>query len=698
MTSIELIKEQLIMAIEEIKVAKNSSHINDILESLTIYATGAEHASVWIYDSSVLTRERSVGVKSVSLESNESLLYKCFVTKQASIDNYLASTKGYKPEIDNPDNIQMKSKIMLPLVANDKLIGILTAYSSIKKFKKFTKYDLENLKVLIPFVIDSIFKMRIIKGDIEDRRVSSDNETQHIRRKTDIIRDIDTLEKSREKSLNHEETLEYLSNIVHDIRTPASGLIGFLDILEDEIKDERLKEYVGYAKNSASLINTLTTSILDSVASEQNIDIGKVTQVNTVKFFTDISEVFSANLYKKRIDYTICIDPNIPKDILIDSMKLKRVIINLIGNAIKFTPENRTIAFSVRYKIKSKKLNIFVKDTGIGIAKDRQEAIFKSFEQAEESTKDEFGGTGLGLAISASYVKELGGKLLLDSVLNEGSTFYFDIPIEFKDETLRFELIKNSTANVVIFLDNKNKFIAKHIARCLVKIGISQDSIQATNSMEKIPNSTTHLIAFESKLEKDIFTKVKNDNLELLVIEENFLSLNSEELENAKLVSQYSYMGDDLYNFASVKRMPKVLIVEDDDISSILLKTMIKDEYCSVDIAKNGQDGLDMLSKALKANEPYNIVYADQNMPLLTGSEMLKSYDKYKEELSNKPLSPVCISEAVDRVNKNELYKHSLITVSISGNEKNSKNLYNFDYHATKPFNRKEIIDILINL
>ena len=697
MVSIELIKEQLIMAIEEIKVAKSSSYINDILESLTIYATEAEHASVWMYDSSVLKRERTSGVKKVSLESNESLLYKCFITKQASIDNYLASTKGYKPEIDNPDNIQMKSKIMLPLISNDKLIGILTAYSSIKKFKKFTKYDLENLKVLVPFIIDSIFKIRIMNGEAEDRRVALKNESSYTRRKTDMIKDINTLEKQRENGRNHEETLEYLSNIVHDIRTPASGLIGFLDILEEEIKDERLKEYVGYAKNSASLINTLTTSILNSVASEQNIDIGKVTQVNTVKFFTDISEVFSANLYKKRIDYTICIDPNIPKDILIDSMKLKRVIINLIGNAIKFTPENRTIAFSIRYKIKSKKLNIFVKDTGIGIAQDRQEAIFKSFEQAEETTKDEFGGTGLGLSISASYVKELGGKLLLDSVLNEGSTFYFDMPIEFKDETLRFELIEKSNANIVILLDNKNKFVAKHIAQCLVKLGVSQNSIQATISIEKVPSSTTHLIVFESKLEKSIFAKVKHDNLEFMVIEENFLSLKSEDISHAKLASQYSYMGDYLYSFALMKRMPKVLIVEDDEISSILLKTMIKDEYCSVDIARNGQDGLDMLSKALKENEPYNIVYADQNMPILTGSEMLNSYDKYKEELFNKPTSLVCISEKVDSFDKKDLYSHPLVTVSISGNEKD-RSLYDFDYQTTKPFNRKEIIAILTNL
>ena len=697
MVSIELIKEQLIMAIEEIKVANSSSHINDILESLTIYATGAEYASVWIYGSSVLKRERSTGVKKVSLDKHDSLLYKCFITKEASIDNYLASTKGYNPEIDNPDNIQMKSKIMLPLISNDKLIGILTAYSSIKKFKKFTKYDLENLKVLVPFIIDSIFKIRIINGEIEDRRVASKNETMHARRKTDMIKEIDTLEKQRENGRNHEETLEYLSNIVHDIRTPASGLIGFLDILEEEIKDERLKSYVGYAKNSASLINTLTTSILNSVASEQNIDIGKVTQVNTVKFFTDISEVFSANLYKKRINYTICVDPNIPKDILIDSMKLKRVIINLIGNAIKFTPENRTIAFSVRYKIKSKKLNIFVKDTGIGIAQDRQEAIFQSFEQAEETTQDEFGGTGLGLSISAAYVKELGGKLLLDSVLNEGSTFYFDMPIEFKDETLRFELIQKSNANIVILLDNKNKFIAKHIAQCLVKLGVPQNSIQATSNIEKIPSSTTHLIVFESKLDKSIFNKVKNDNLEFMVIEENFLSLKSEDIENAKLVSQYSYMGDDLYSFALMKRMPKVLIVEDDEISSILLKTMIKDEYCSVAIARNGQEGLDMLSKALKDNEPYNIVYADQNMPILTGSEMLNSYDKYKEELFNKPTSMVCISEEIDSVDKKDLYSHPFVTVSISGNEKD-RNLYDFDYQATKPFNRQEIISILTNL
>lgn len=123
----------------------------------------------------------------------------------------------------------------------------------------------------------------------------------------------------------------------------------------------------------------------------------------------------------------------------INSLILKRVIINLIGNAYKFTPRNRSIAFRVTFDDLSQKLKFSIKDSGIGIDKSRQEKIFKNFEQANDDTSDKFGGTGLGLSISAKYIQELGGKLSLNSIIDEGSDFYFELPINIveSDRSLR---------------------------------------------------------------------------------------------------------------------------------------------------------------------------------------------------------------------------------------------------------------------
>jgi len=677
MIDISKLKDRLADASTVIGTSSNNIEINNIVETIITDITDAEYASVWMYDSLTLTREREHGIRDVSMEAKEGLLYRCFATKKAGIYNYLTSEKGYVANIDNPDKIKMKSKIMIPLVFQDKFIGIVTAYASVKKIKNFTNEDLEIFKAITPFVIDAICKMRVnsSKDLIIDRRSKDNTDNGLRRRKNDSIDNLDHISVSKADTKNAQEILDFTSNIVHDIRTPANGLLGFLEILEEQIVDTRLKEYISHAKNSASLINELTTSILDSVSAKREPLAPGMETVNTVSFFAEIAEIFSANMYKKEINYNIFIDPMIPKEIEIDSMKIKRVIMNLISNASKFTPEHGAIEFSVRYKQKEKKLHIFVKDNGIGIAKEKQEDIFEAFKQAEENTKELFGGTGLGLAICAAYVKEMGGKLLIDSELDKGSVFYFDIPLTIKDETLLLTSISNQNIYITILLNKKNVFIANHIARYFVKTGINVDRIKAVTSLEQLPENTTHLIAFEKTIKKNLFTYSKEHKLKLMIVEENFLSLKPENLNGAALISQYGYYGESLYTFISEQKIPKVLIVEDDKISSMLLATMLGEEYCHVDIAENGEEGLKLLTKALQENTPYNIVYTDHNMPLLSGSDMLRDYTVIEKERSSKTITTVCIS----------------------GEAGNKGNLYDFDFFAVKPFKKKEIISLFLN-
>jgi signal transduction histidine kinase len=677
MINISNLKDQLLKASETINLSTSNIEINKIVENIITDITGAEYSSVWMYDALMLLRERESGVREISMESKEGLLYKCFATKEAGIYNYLTSEKGYIQEIDNPDKIKMKSKIMIPLIFQDKFIGIVTAYSSVKKIKNFTNEDLDIFKAITPFAIDAVFKMQMnsSKGLIIDRRSGNNIDNGLRRRRDDSIENLDNIAVSREENKNAQEILDFTSNIVHDIRTPANGLLGFLEILEEQINDTRLKEYINHARSSALLINELTTSILDGVSEKREPVAAGVETVNTVKFFADIAEIFSANMYKKEINYNIFIDPMLPKKIEIDSMRIKRTVMNLISNASKFTPEYGSIEFSVRYKQKEKKLHIFVKDNGIGIAKEKQEDIFEAFKQAEENTKDLFGGTGLGLSICAGYVKEMGGKLLIDSELDKGSVFYFDIPLTIIDETFFLTPITNQNIYITMIINKKNSFVANHIARHLVKIGINVDRIKAVTNLAQVPENTTHLIAFEKKISKDLFSYTDKQNLELLVVEENFLSLKTDDLNDAMLISQYGYFGESLYTFISDTKVPKVLIVEDDRISTMLLTTMLEEEYCDIDTAENGEEGLKLLNNALQANIPYDIVYTDHNMPLLSGSEMLRKYAALEKEISSNTITTVCIS----------------------GEVSNKEGLYDFDYFAVKPFKKKEITSLFMN-
>ena len=306
MTNIEALQKQLSQDSIKINTLKSNIEINKIVEKNIINATCAQYASIWMYNGYSLVREREHDeVREIPLNVKEGLLYKCFATKKTKIYNNLKSEKGYRVEIDNPDNIKIKSKILIPLTMGDKFVGIVTAYSSIKQVKNFTKADLEVFRAITPFIIDAIYKMHSNRNNrtfLADRRSNIGLDNGNRRRHSDSICNLDNLKIMRSQTKTPQEILEAISNIVHDIRTPSNGLFGFLEILEEQVSDVRLKEYVAHAKHSASLINKLTTSILDGVSVERDLFESDVESINPFSFFSKIAGMFSAAIYKKSIN------------------------------------------------------------------------------------------------------------------------------------------------------------------------------------------------------------------------------------------------------------------------------------------------------------------------------------------------------------------------------------------------------------
>jgi CheY-like chemotaxis protein len=351
-------------------------------------------------------------------------------------------------------------------------------------------------------------------------------------------------------------------------------------------------------------------------------------------------------------------------------MRLKRVVMNLLSNALKFTQEGGSIEFSVRYKAKEKQFHIFVKDSGMGIAKSKHAEILKPFTQADENVAKEYGGYGLGLSICSAYIEEMGGKLHLESDIGQGSVFYFDLPLEIVEEEPYFDKVINDSIFVAVVMKQENSFVANHIARYLVKIGLAPEQIKAINHHENIPAQTTHVIAFESKLCGEFFVTMKEKKLPTLVVEENFLKLQEENLDGAGIISCYTFFGEKLYDFIASSRKPKVLIVEDDSISITLLENILHNEYCRIESAEDGEEGLFMLREACNNNDPFDIVFTDNNMPKLSGEAMLEQYIASCKRAS------------------------LTLKVSISGNDTKSEV---YDVLATKPFRKAEIVEIFHN-
>jgi CheY-like chemotaxis protein len=348
---------------------------------------------------------------------------------------------------------------------------------------------------------------------------------------------------------------------------------------------------------------------------------------------------------------------------------------NLIGNAYKFTPSGKSIDFSVTYDGGSGHLSVSVKDTGIGIPEAKQQEIFEAFSQAEETTALEYGGTGLGLAISAQYVAEMGGRLQLKSRLDEGSTFFFNIPVEVVKNEPRFNRLPKQQYRIDILLDRSNTEQARNLMRYLMRFGIARDQMRAITKADDVNKYTTHLAVFQKKLDDEAMTFLRTSQVPAVVVEEELFSLTSHPVaELATVLSAYGFYAKELYDSLQRRRELRILVVDDDRINFELIKAIVEEEMLEVERAQEGYVALELMKNALNEGRPFGLAYLDKHMPDMSGVEVMREYRAYERAKGAAPL----------------------FAISISGDpveDKEAREL--FDLHMGKPFKKKEVKESL---
>ncbi|MBL4650072.1 MAG: PAS domain S-box protein [Aureispira sp.] len=265
----------------------------------------------------------------------------------------------------------------------------------------------------VPFLneVGEIVQYIVIQTDITDRK--------------QLEKD---LRQAKEEAIKNAKIKEdFLANMSHEIRTPMSGVLGFSRLLLQTSMDSTQRNYAQSIYGSAENLLVVVNDILDV----SKIESGKF-QLDEIEFdlrkrIEDSLNILRVDIYKKQLELILDIDPLIPRKILGVPDRLSQILINLVGNAIKFTKYG---AIHLSVKKIDDVLFFEVLDTGIGIASDKLDAIFETFTQAESYTTREYGGTGLGLSISKKLVLLMGGEIGVKSTLGKGSSFYFSLPFK----------------------------------------------------------------------------------------------------------------------------------------------------------------------------------------------------------------------------------------------------------------------------
>ncbi len=477
---------------------------------------------------------------------------------------------------------------------------------------------------------------------------------------------IDLEQRTREALESARLKTEFLANMSHEIRTPMNGVIGMGELLNKTSLTKKQRRYVRTISTSAGALLTIINDILDF----SKIDAGKLAvrpvETDVKRLTEEVAQLLAPQAQSKGVELMSSIGADIPREVMVDHDRLRQILNNVAGNAVKFTSEGSiVIRVWVDEHLRDDDacvLGFSVTDTGIGIAPEDQDKVFEHFSQADGSLTRVAGGTGLGLSISRHLVALMGGSLALESELGKGSCFSFKIRVAVVSgegsrptgKLPRTLIVDDNPTNRTVFeelfeswgVPNDSARSADEALQMLAAAETAgqpfelalldqlMDGMDGTQLAREIRrrsgNRAPRLVLVTSMSESQSLDAVFDDGLSKPVLQDDLRRVvqgsdSSTRIELDESEGRREFIG-----------RPRILVAEDNPINREVMREILDELEVDADLVENGQEAVEAIEKG-----NYPLVLMDCQMPILDGYEATRQVRRRKDEKAQVPIVAV---------------------------------------------------------